>query len=53
MRMSDDKDPSFLGSTEGAQEVYVVYGHTLDIGKLRNGGNWVRTGARRRGDPRL
>jgi nucleoside-specific outer membrane channel protein Tsx len=36
MLMSDDKDPSSLGSTNGAQEVYVVYRNTLDIGKLRN-----------------
>lgn len=32
--MSDDKDPSSLGSGSGAQEVYVVYRHTLDLGKV-------------------
>jgi nucleoside-specific outer membrane channel protein Tsx len=32
--MSDDKDPSSNGATTGAQEVYVVYRHTLDLGKV-------------------
>ncbi|TFW27135.1 outer envelope protein [Massilia arenosa] len=32
---SDENDPASLGQTEGAQEAYVVYRHTLDIGKLR------------------
>ena len=32
--LSDNKDPSFAGSTSGAHEVYVVYRHTLDIGKV-------------------
>lgn len=32
--MSDDKDPGGKGATNGAQEVYVVYRHTLDLGKV-------------------
>jgi nucleoside-specific outer membrane channel protein Tsx len=32
--MSDEKDPSSFGATSGAQEVYVVYRHTLDLGKV-------------------
>lgn len=32
---SDENDPASLGQTQGAQEAYVVYRHTLDIGKLR------------------
>lgn len=32
--MSDSNDPSAAGSSSGAQEVYVVYRHTLDIGKI-------------------
>lgn len=32
--MSDDKDPSAPGAKSGAQEAYVVYRHTLDIGKI-------------------
>lgn len=32
--MSDKKDPAGAGSTNGAQEVYIVYRHTLDIEKL-------------------
>ena len=32
--MSDEKDPSAVGSTTGAQEIYVVYRHTLDLGKV-------------------
>ena len=31
---SDSKDPASLGSHSGAQEAYVVYRHTLDIGKI-------------------
>ena len=31
---SDNKDPSAIGSTNGAQEAYVVYRHTLDLGKI-------------------
>lgn len=34
--MSDKKDPSSPDSSSGAQEVYVVYRHTLDIGKVLN-----------------
>jgi nucleoside-specific outer membrane channel protein Tsx len=32
---SDSKDPASLTQNSGAQEAYVVYRHTLDIGKLR------------------
>jgi len=32
--VSDDKDPSSAGSSNGAQEVYVVYRHTLDLEKV-------------------
>jgi len=32
---SDRNDPASLGQSSGAQEAYVVYRHTLDIGKLR------------------
>ncbi|ATQ78734.1 outer envelope protein [Massilia violaceinigra] len=35
MLISDSKDPASLNQTDGAQEAYVVYRHTLDIGKLR------------------
>jgi nucleoside-specific outer membrane channel protein Tsx len=31
---SDDKDPSAVGATNGAHEAYVVYRHTLDLGKV-------------------
>jgi nucleoside-specific outer membrane channel protein Tsx len=31
--LSDEKDPSSEGSSTGAQEVYVVYRHTLDLEK--------------------
>ena len=34
MLMSDDKDPSSANSTDGAQEAYVVYRNTVDIGKV-------------------
>lgn len=32
--ISDEKDPSSAGSTNGAHEIYVVYRHTLDLGKV-------------------
>ncbi|MGZ8289794.1 MAG: outer envelope protein [Telluria sp.] len=32
---SDSADPGSLTQDEGAQEAYVVYRHTLDIGKIR------------------
>ncbi|THC40982.1 outer envelope protein [Massilia sp. Mn16-1_5] len=32
---SDETDPASLTQSEGAQEAYVVYRHTLDIGALR------------------
>lgn len=32
--LSDEKDPAFAGSTNGAQETYIVYRHTLDFGKV-------------------
>jgi hypothetical protein len=35
--MSDEKDPAGAGSTNGAQEVYIVYRHTLDLEKLGAG----------------
>jgi nucleoside-specific outer membrane channel protein Tsx len=31
--MSDSKDPSFLGSNSGAQEVYIVYRNTVELDK--------------------
>ncbi len=34
MLMSDSKDPSAFGSSSGAQEVYLVYRHTLDLEKV-------------------
>ena len=34
MLLSDSKDPAGAGSTNGAQEVYVVYRHTLDLEKV-------------------
>ncbi|MGK5006942.1 outer envelope protein [Janthinobacterium sp. LB2P70] len=33
--MSDSKDPGALGKTSGAQEAYLVYRNTIDIGKVR------------------
>jgi hypothetical protein len=33
--MSDGNDPGSLTQTAGAHEAYIVYRHTLDIGKLR------------------
>ena len=32
--LSDKKDPAGAGSTNGASEVYIVYRHTLEYGKL-------------------
>src|SRR5471032_2469072 len=32
--MSDSKDPSSPGAKTGAQEIYAVYRHTLDLGKV-------------------
>lgn len=32
--MSDNKDPGGKGSTNGAQETYIVYRHTLDMAKI-------------------
>lgn len=40
---SDHKDPASLNQDAGAQEAYLVYRHTLDIGKLR--GREIRFGA--------
>jgi nucleoside-specific outer membrane channel protein Tsx len=34
MLMSDSKDPAAAGSSEGAQEVYVVYRNTVDLEKV-------------------
>ncbi|SNS84850.1 Nucleoside-specific outer membrane channel protein Tsx [Noviherbaspirillum humi] len=34
MLLSDKNDPAAPGSSNGAHEVYVVYRHTLDIGKV-------------------
>ena len=34
MLLSDENDPSSKGASSGAHEVYVVYRHTLDIGKV-------------------
>ena len=34
MLLSDSNDPASADSTEGAREVYVVYRHTLDLGKV-------------------
>lgn len=34
MLLSDSKDPSSAGATSGAHEIYVVYRHTLDLGKI-------------------
>jgi nucleoside-specific outer membrane channel protein Tsx len=34
--LSDSNDPASADSTEGAREVYVVYRHTLDMGKVTN-----------------
>ena len=32
--LSDKKDPSYAGSSTGAQEIYAVYRNTLDFGKI-------------------
>lgn len=32
--LSDSNDPSSAGATSGAHEVYIVYRHTLDLGKV-------------------
>jgi nucleoside-specific outer membrane channel protein Tsx len=40
---SDSKDPASLGQNSGAQEAYLVYRHTLDLGKLS--GNELKFGA--------
>ena len=32
--MSSKDDPAFAGATHGAREVYIVYRHTLDMGKV-------------------
>lgn len=34
MLFSNSKDPSAIGSTNGAQEVYIVYRNTLELGKI-------------------
>ena len=34
MLMSDSNDPSYNGSKTGAQEVYLIYRHTLDLEKV-------------------
>lgn len=34
MLMSDSKDPAAAGSSDGAQEVYLVYRNTLDLDKV-------------------
>lgn len=38
MLFSDSTDPAGAGSTNGAQEAYVVYRHTLDLGKVTGSG---------------
>jgi nucleoside-specific outer membrane channel protein Tsx len=32
--LSDSRDPASPGSNSGAQEIYIVYRHTLDLGKI-------------------
>lgn len=32
--ISDSRDPASPGSNSGAQEIYIVYRHTLDLGKV-------------------
>jgi hypothetical protein len=34
--LSENKDPSAAGSESGAQEIYAVYRHTVDLGKAGN-----------------
>ncbi|HAV35604.1 MAG TPA: outer envelope protein [Massilia sp.] len=36
LMLSDSDDPGSLTQTSGAHEAYILYRHTLDIGKLRN-----------------
>jgi len=43
MLLSNNTDPASAGSTNGAQEAYVVYRHTLDLGKVS--GNSYKFGA--------
>jgi len=43
--MSDSKDPSNISSGNGAHEAYVVYRHTLDLGKV-TGSNMSSPGIR-------
>ena len=45
MLLSDDKDPSFAGSKNGAREVYVVYRNTLDLEKV-TGNSYKAAGVR-------
>jgi nucleoside-specific outer membrane channel protein Tsx len=40
--LSDKHDPDNFGSSKGAKEIYVVYRHTLNLGKLS--GNDIRFG---------
>lgn len=41
--LSDSKDPQSLGSSRGAQEVYLVYRYTIDLSKILN--KTIRFGA--------
>lgn len=34
MLLSNSSDPASAGSTDGARETYIVYRHTLDLGKI-------------------
>lgn len=45
MLLSDDKDPAFAGSKNGAREVYVVYRNTLDLEKV-TGNSYKAAGVR-------
>ena len=45
MLFSDKNDPSSVGADNGAHEVYVLYRHTLDLGKVT--GNNFKMGAMR------
>lgn len=45
MLFSDKNDPSSVGADNGAHEVYVLYRHTLDLGKVT--GSNFKTGAMR------
>ncbi len=42
MLVSDNKDPSSATSTSGAKDLYIVYRHTLDFGKIS--GNTIKFG---------